>query len=132
MRKTRLKVSWLGIPCSSTRIVRNSASFARPNSAMSQQVGTAQRGQQRNKQHLGQIVLCLVLPRIDQRQKAFCKAVQNSPLSNQETLSESNFPSKAIAWPIEHAIPLPARGRVNTVTACGRNRRCPLSPSWFR
>src|SRR5450759_1420387 len=38
MRKTRLKVSWLGIPCSSTRIVRNSASFARPNSAMSQQL----------------------------------------------------------------------------------------------
>src|ERR1019366_2567269 len=72
--------------------------------------GTAQRGQQRNKQHLGQIVLCLVLPRIDQRQKAFCKAVQNSPLSNQETLSESNFPSKAIAWPIEHAIPLPCGG----------------------
>src|SRR5258708_37265876 len=38
IRKTRLKVSCLGIPCSSTRIVRNSASFDRPNSAMSQQV----------------------------------------------------------------------------------------------
>src|SRR6267142_5374086 len=38
MRQTRLKVSWLGIPCSSTRIVRNSASFDRPNSAISQQV----------------------------------------------------------------------------------------------
>src|SRR5712664_2193319 len=75
--------------------------------------GTAQRGQQRNEQHLGQIVLCLVLPRIDQRRKAFCKAVQNSPLSNQETLPESNFPSRAIACPLEHAIPLPRKGGGN-------------------
>jgi hypothetical protein len=71
---------------------------------------TAQRSQQRNEQHLGQIVLGLLLPRIDQFREAFCKAVQNSLLSNQETLSESNFPSRAIAWPFGHAIPLPSRG----------------------
>jgi hypothetical protein len=55
-------------------------------------------------------VLRLVLPRIDQRRKAFCKAVQDSLLSNQETLSESNFSSSAIAWPLGHAIPLPRTG----------------------
>src|SRR5260221_7314807 len=74
--------------------------------------GTTQRGEQRNEQDLGQIVLRLVLPRIDQRRKAFCKAVQDSLLSNQETLSESNFSSSAIAWPLGHAIPLPLQGRV--------------------
>ncbi|MGB7223366.1 MAG: hypothetical protein WBD49_12810, partial [Bradyrhizobium sp.] len=64
-----------------------------------------------NEQHLGQIVLRLVLPRIDQRRKAFCKAVHDSPLLNQETLSESFFPSSAIAWPLGRAIPLPFQGR---------------------
>src|SRR4029078_8569571 len=38
---------------------------------------STQRSQQLNKQYLRQIVLRLVLPRIDQRRKAFCKAVQN-------------------------------------------------------
>ena len=68
--------------------------------------GTAQRGQQRDEKHLGQIVLRLVLPRIDQRRKAFCKTVQKGLRSNQETLSESKFPSRAIAWSLERAIPL--------------------------
>jgi hypothetical protein len=77
--------------------------------------GTTQRGEQRNEQDLGQIVLRLVLPRIDQRRKAFCKAVQDSLLSNQETLSESNFSSSAIAWPLGHAIPLPAPRRLRHV-----------------
>src|SRR4029078_4281852 len=66
--------------------------------------GATQRSQQRNKQYLRQIVLRLVLPRIDQRRKAFCKAVQNRLLPNQETLSESIFPAPPIAWAPERAI----------------------------
>src|SRR6202023_1197215 len=82
---------------------------------------SAQRGQQRNKQYLGQIVLGLVLPGIDQWRKAFRKAIQNSLPSNQETLSESNFPSRAIACPLRHAIPLPLQGRVTRAGQTGRN-----------
>ena len=42
-RKTRLNVSWLGIPCGRASNSRRRGSLARPNSAMSQQVSAPHR-----------------------------------------------------------------------------------------
>jgi len=78
MRKTRLKCRGSVHRASAPEIVRNSASFDRPNSAMSATGrGSAQLWHRSaNEQHLGQIVLCLVLPRIDQRRKSILQSVQ--------------------------------------------------------
>src|SRR6202040_2400548 len=82
--------------------------------------GTTQRCQQRNEQHLRQVVIAVAPARVDDLRKVFCEASQDGLLANQGTLSESIFLGRAIDWPKFHAIPLPEIG--------GRNR----SISWSR
>jgi hypothetical protein len=72
--------------------------------------GTTQRCQQRNEQHLRQVVIAVAPARVDDLRKVFCEASQYGLLANQETLSESIFLGRAIDWPKFHAIPFPHKG----------------------
>jgi hypothetical protein len=72
--------------------------------------GTTQRCQQRNEQHLRQVVIAVAPARVDDLRKVFCEASQDGLLANQGTLSESIFLGRAIDWPKFHAIPLGSRG----------------------
>ena len=74
-------------------------------------LGSAQRRQQRNEQHLRQIVVPRATARVVQFCKTFRKPFQSRLPSNQETLSESKTRCAAIDWSKFHAIPLRKPGR---------------------
>src|SRR6202040_3900663 len=79
--------------------------------------GTTQRCQQRNEQHLRQVVIAVATAQVDDLRKVFCEASQYGLLANQGTLSESIFLGRAIDWPKFHAIPLLAGGGITEIAA---------------
>src|SRR6266581_907410 len=73
--------------------------------------GATQRCQERDEQQFGEIVQCILGPRIGHLRKAFRKTLHGRLLAGRETFSESSSLVLAIAYLKQHAIPLRAARR---------------------